>query len=769
MGELIDFFRKLFDYSDWPPRWHCGKWTEFHGWLYIISDLLIWSAYFAIPLIIIRYISRKFDTRFIRLYFLFAAFILSCGATHFLDALAFWMPLYRLNALVRLITGVISWITVFYLIKSLPAAFSLRTQAELEWEITQRKKAEEQVALLHAADKALTESEKKYRALFENSPLPMWVLDLATYRFLDVNETAIAQYGYSREEFLSMTAFDIRSIEEQERYRKLSSPPPGTRNTGVWKHIKKDGTVIDAEVSAHITMYDDKAARLILSVDVTDRIKAQEELEKNELRYRNTLDKMLEGVQIIGFDWKYIYVNDAMARHGKYSREEFIGHTVMEKYPGIEQTDIYQVYKQCFDERISIHLENKFTFPDGSKGWFELSFQPIPEGLFILSVDITERRRSEEEVLALNKDIAISERIYRTIASSIPRSVISILDTDHRYTLIEGDMLEQLGYSKKELLGNKMQDVVGPEKYAEMLPKLKRVFAGETFTVEDIREKYDTVSRFVPLKNHAGEVSAAMVFVFDVSELKEAQRAVAELNHNLEEKITARTIQLASANKELESFSYSVSHDLRAPLRGIDGWSLALLEDYGDVLDEKALTYLGRVRTETQRMGELIDDLLKLSSVSRVEIRLEKIDLSSVAETIIRRLQEEDPLHQVAVHIQQGLICTGDANLIEIMLTNLLGNAFKFTGKTADAQIQFGETEIDGKKTYFIKDNGAGFNMEQAKNLFGAFQRMHRQSEFAGTGIGLATVQRIIHLHFGTVWAEAVVNQGATFYFTIPK
>ncbi|MDP1811308.1 MAG: CHASE3 domain-containing protein [Sediminibacterium sp.] len=227
--------------------------------------------------------------------------------------------------------------------------------------------------------------------------------------------------------------------------------------------------------------------------------------------------------------------------------------------------------------------------------------------------------------------------------------------------------------------------------------------------------------------------------------------------------------QLRTANKELEAFSYSVSHDLRTPLRGIDGWSLALVEDYGDQLDEKALQYLGRVRSETQRMGELIDDLLKLSRVSRTEIKPAMVDLSEMAQMVSKRLQEAHPGRQFLFTIQPGLVTRGDTKMLEIMLTNLLGNACKFTGRMPVAKIEFGKASIDHKEVYFIKDNGVGFNMANAKNLFGAFQRMHKQSEFPGTGIGLATVQRIVRLHKGTIWAEASENQGATFYFTIPK
>jgi light-regulated signal transduction histidine kinase (bacteriophytochrome) len=255
----------------------------------------------------------------------------------------------------------------------------------------------------------------------------------------------------------------------------------------------------------------------------------------------------------------------------------------------------------------------------------------------------------------------------------------------------------------------------------------------------------------------------------DITERKRAEEEVQKLNTELEQRVVQRTTQLESANKELEAFSYSVSHDLRSPLRGIDGWSQALLEDYGSLFDEQGKTYINRVRSETQRMGNLIDDLLKLSRLTRAEMHIEEVNLSAIAQSIAAQLQQTAPERQVDFVIQPGLNANGDGRLLEIALTNLLGNAFKFTGHTPQARIEFEQTEIDGQHIFFVRDNGAGFDMAFAKNLFGAFQRMHRASEFPGTGIGLTIVQRIISRHGGRIWAEAAINQGAAFYFTLEE
>jgi len=239
--------------------------------------------------------------------------------------------------------------------------------------------------------------------------------------------------------------------------------------------------------------------------------------------------------------------------------------------------------------------------------------------------------------------------------------------------------------------------------------------------------------------------------------------------NSLAQRVRERTAQLQAANQELESFAYSVSHDLRAPLRGIDGWSLALLEDCYAQLDDQARQYLDRVRAEAQRMGRLIDDLLQLSRVTRAEMRQEPVDLSALAHTVAARLKEAQPERQVELVIQPGLTAQGDARLLEIALTNLLGNAWKFTGARPQARIEFGQTEVEGRPAFYVRDNGVGYDMAYAEKLFGAFQRMHKTSEFPGTGIGLAIVQRIVHRHGGRAWAEAHVDQGATFYFTLEE
>jgi signal transduction histidine kinase len=253
----------------------------------------------------------------------------------------------------------------------------------------------------------------------------------------------------------------------------------------------------------------------------------------------------------------------------------------------------------------------------------------------------------------------------------------------------------------------------------------------------------------------------------DITERKHAEEGVRRLNAELDRRVRDRTAQLEAVNTELEAFSYSVSHDLRAPLRGIDGWSLALIEDYSDKLDGRAREYLGRVRGESQRMGQLIDDLLQLARVTRDHMERGTLNLTAMANEIDERLRHRQPERSVEFSAQSGLTALGDARLIDVALTNLLENAWKFSGPRPTARIEFGRLGTAGENVFFVHDNGVGFDMAYAHKLFGAFQRLHRASEFSGTGIGLATVKRIVLRHGGRVWAEAQLDRGATFYFTL--
>ena len=269
------------------------------------------------------------------------------------------------------------------------------------------------------------------------------------------------------------------------------------------------------------------------------------------------------------------------------------------------------------------------------------------------------------------------------------------------------------------------------------------------------------------VRDAGGQPLMAVLTIGDITERKRAADVIRQLHTDLEQRIVERTAQLQAANNELEAFCYSVSHDLRAPLRGLDGFSQALSEDYADKLDAQGQNYLGRIRAGSQRMGQLIDDLLNLSRVSRGDMSRELVNLSKMVHEVADELRATAPLREAEFVVADGLFAETDPRLLRIVLTNLLGNAWKFTAKQSHARIEFGSSGENGGKEYFMRDNGAGFDPAYSSKLFGVFQRLHSASDFPGTGIGLATVQRIVQRQGGRVWAEGKVEQGATFHFTL--
>lgn len=355
-----------------------------------------------------------------------------------------------------------------------------------------------------------------------------------------------------------------------------------------------------------------------------------------------------------------------------------------------------------------------------------------------------------------------SSRQMRQVVESVRDGFVAF-DRDLRITYANERFARFWNYAAGDIVGVPLTNLTDPlgeagrRVYAALLETLE---TGQPKTIESPYK-----DRWHELRLYAFSEGAA-AFVRDVTRRKTEEKRIRDLNVELEARVEERTKQLEVANKELESFSYSVSHDLRAPLRAIDGFSQALVEDYGEQLDDRAQNYLDRVRKAAQRMADLIDALLQLARVARAAITYTTVDLTAIAESFCEELRERDPERHVTYVVQPGLIASGEPNLLRAVLENLLGNAWKFTRKAENPTITVGKTP-DGSE-FFIRDNGAGFDMAYGNKLFGAFQRLHAAEEFEGTGIGLATVARIIHRHGGSIRAEGELGKGATFYFSLP-
>lgn len=380
--------------------------------------------------------------------------------------------------------------------------------------------------------------------------------------------------------------------------------------------------------------------------------------------------------------------------------------------------------------------------------------------------DITNRKEIE---VALRK----SEERYRSLIETTNDWIWEI-DDNFRFTYSSLKVQTILGYERINVIGQSIFDLIAANKRKAVQDEFSELalhqeaFVGKEFSFENADGDvtiFETSG--IPLFDNSGIFLGYRGIAKDITERKKTELQIARMNDELENTVVERTKMLRIANKELEAFSYSVSHDLRAPLRSIDGFSQALIEDYGNELDEIAQNYLSRVRSAAQKMSTLIDDMIKLAKVSRTELAKKTISLTEIAESIAEMLREQDPDRTARFHIEENLVVTGDKNLMKVALQNLMGNAWKFTSKAEETIIEVGKTTIKGETVYFVRDNGAGFDMNYAKKLFTPFQRLHKESDFPGTGIGLSTVQRIIHRHLGKIWAEGDVGKGAVFYFSM--
>ena len=411
----------------------------------------------------------------------------------------------------------------------------------------------------------------------------------------------------------------------------------------------------------------------------------------------------------------------------------------------------------------------EYTAPNGSgaPSHYEAHLVMATSGNALLVVrNIDDRKRAEQQLRE-------SEERFRTMADGAP-VLLWMSGTDGLCDFFNEGWLRFTGRPIGHELGNGWAEGVHHEDFQRaMLVYMDAFVKREGFSMFYRLRRADGEyrwlldqgrPRFAPDGSFMGFIGSCV----DVTEERLAREALAKLNEDLESHVRRRTAQLEVANKELEAFAYSASHDLRAPLRAMSGYSGLLLEEHSMKLDDEGRDMLARMRDASQKMAKLIDDLLHLSRVTRVEMTREQVDLSVLAQGVVEELRHEEPERQVQVVIADHLTTEGDPQLLRILLDNLLRNAWKFTSKRAEARIELGAARSgDGRMAFHVKDNGAGFDMAYAGKLFGAFQRLHSSAEFPGTGVGLATVQRIVSRHGGRIWAESSINEGTAFHFTL--
>jgi PAS domain S-box-containing protein len=648
-------------------------------------------------------------------------------------------------------------------------------------DVTDRKKAE----------RALRDSEATLRFFVKHAPAAIAMLD-REMRYLVVSERWKASYRLGEGDIIGRSHYELfPEISErwkQVHQRCLAGAVESCEEDPFPRH---DGNIdwIKWEVRPWRKADDSIGGIIIFSEDITERKRAQESLRESESRERARaaeIEALMEAVPVGIFkaeDAECHWMSGNRAAYDLLRRprgsnlsksgpesEKPVNFRALKNGKEIPLAELPMQWAAATGQAIRDH-EMDFEFEDGVTVNVLGNAVPLldesgcPRGAIAAFVDITELKHAQEA-------LAESELRYRQLfeRSESAVAVYEILfdpqgnACDYRYLHLNPAFGRITRRDPGEILGRTALQVE-PKVDQYWIDLFGRVaITGEAATFEHFASNLGRCYAGTAYSPRAHQVAVNFI---DVTERKQAEEALRRMNVELEARVRSRTAALEASNRELEAFARSVSHDLRAPLRGIDGWSLALLEDYGQHLDAQAQKYLGRVRSEAQRMGKLIDDLLHLSRVGRAELVPTPVDLTSLAETVAGRLREAHPERCIEFIIARQLTCTGDARLLETALTNLLENAVKFTSLRSHARVEFGKTEGNDAPVFFVRDNGVGFDMAYVGILFAPFQRLHKADEFPGTGIGLATVQRVIHRHGGRIWAESEVGKGATFYFTL--
>lgn len=647
-------------------------------------------------------------------------------------------------------------------VASLPGADGRPLQIVSTYQdITARKQVEEM----------LRKSEQQFKAIFDHAGIGITLRPAGdrSRPWVAVNDKFCEMTGYSREEALRLGTTDITAPERTEgairdKERLMSGE---TRSYFVEKRIRrKDGSWIWVALS--VAVLPDVQGRADMVIATYQDINARRLTEE---RLRAIIAAEPECVAIVSPEGMLVDMNPAGLRMLEAgSLEE------MRNRPFLKL--VLPRFRRAFvrlQRRIlaggSGMLEFEAEGLAGRRRWLEIHGAPLYDAsgaitaLLGIARDVTERRTAREA-------LASERNLLRTVIDSMPDR-IRVKDQELRYMLANKAwmVLRAPGADDVKGLGN--HDIL-PAAEAEKVEAEDRAVlqTGQTSRPREVSHVTPDGLRWyittkTPLRAADGAIIGVISISRDVTDLKLRSIEVEKLNAVLEARVAERTQQLTTANEELEAFASSVSHDLRAPLRQIDGFAAALYEDYADRLDATGGGYLSRIRAAVSRMGALIEDLLRLSRVTRAELRLARVDLSGLAVAIAAEMQRENPLRKVEFRIRPGLHAEADPGLLHAALANLISNAWKFTGKQAAAVIEFGAGMHRGVYAYFVRDNGAGFDMARSERLFGTFQRLHADSEFPGTGIGLAIVRRVVRRHGGEIWAESANGQGATFYFTL--
>ena len=638
-------------------------------------------------------------------------------------------------------------------------------------------------------EQALRASELSYRRLFEAALDGIMILDVDTGLIHDVNPFLVGLLGFSHEDLVGASIWDLgphKDIEANKaKFEQLQQQ--GCVRYENLPLEAKNGRLIAVEFVSNVYQAGDRNVIQCNVRDITKRKFVDDALHASELSYRRLFETARDGILILDVDTGRINdVNPFLVELLGFSHGEMVGKTVGELSPfkDIEENKVMlaRLQKDGYVRYEDLPLETK----DGRKIAVEFVsnvYQAGYQKVIQCNVrDITERKAVEMQSKRL---AAIVESSDDAIIGKDPEGIITSWNKGAERIF---------GYTASEIIGTTLRRLIPAGRQDEETQILEKIKRGESVQhFETLRQTKD--GRLIavsvtasPIKDAAGKIIGVSKVTRDITARKEADEKIRQLNVELEQRVVERTAQLQAANEELEAFSYSVSHDLRAPLRHVIGFVQMLEQDAGPSLSERSLGHLNTISNAAKRMGNLIDDLLTFARVGRSTLQKAEVNLDQLVQETSDDFKVETKERKIVWNIHPLPRVRGDRALLRLVLVNLISNAVKFTGARAEPTIEIGEIKVERQASssensialpstfdlrlstvIYIRDNGAGFDPRYADKLFGVFQRLHSQDEFAGTGIGLANVQRIIARHGGRVWAEGVVDGGATFYFSIPK
>ena len=648
----MDFLRQVFGPGGFMPHGYCYMWNPGLVWLHVISDSLIALSYFTIPFTLLWFVRKRRELPFSRMFVLFGAFIVACGATHVMEVWNLWHAQYWLAGGLKAVTALASVATAILLVRLVPQALELpnlsdwaQANVALESEIHERRELE--------IDLRMSESRFREQAelldLTHDAVIVRNLRDEITYW----NHGAEELYGWRAEEILGKVTHELlRTVFPEE----LIEIEVETRERGSWEgelmHRRRDGSV----------------------VTVSSRWVLRRDAEGN------------------------------------------------------------------------------------------------PNGILESNRDISSKREAEESRRQSEERNHLNEIRFRLLIDAVKDYAIISLDANGLVTSWNSGAERMKGYAAEEMMGQHVSRLYRKEdiEHGQLDNELREAAAAGQVEREDWRVRKDGSQFWAEvatsaLRDSGGELIGFVKIDRDITTRTAATKQIEALNLEL----TQRVDELRSVNRELESFSSSVSHDLRAPLRHVDGFARILKEEHSAKMTPEAIRYLDRILTAATHMGQLIDDLLNLAKIGRLELRRERSQIAWLVKQAIAELPAEAKERNIEWWVEPLPELNCDARLLKLIFANLLSNAVKFTRKQENAVIEVGSRVTDGQPTIFVRDNGVGFDMQYADKLFGVFQRLHRQEDFEGTGIGLATVQRIVRRHGGEIWAESKVNSGTTFFFTL--